>query len=163
MPPGNLAAYFLLSSDLPGTVEQPDFYFQENNPDALQALDNLMLTQGWRRFVWKDILTETYPPLKFYPEEGLAVSGQINRLLTNKPLANAEVLLVNSGTDGFIIQTKTDAAGRFGVNGLDYDSVRTLFVQAKNEKGKANTLVILDKTSIPPLQFLSPVPAEDIL
>jgi TonB-dependent SusC/RagA subfamily outer membrane receptor len=65
-------------------------------------------------------------------------------------------LLVSSGSQGFIVQTKTNETGRFAVDGLDFDSVSTLFVQAKNEKGKANTLVLLDKTEVPPLQFLSP-------
>ena len=42
--------YLLLSSDLSGTVESPEYYFAKNNDTVTEASDNLMLTQGWRRF-----------------------------------------------------------------------------------------------------------------
>jgi TonB-dependent SusC/RagA subfamily outer membrane receptor len=152
----NLVNYLLLSSDLQGPVEQPEYYFKGTEASTVQALDNLMLTQGWRRFVWKDVLAENHSPYKFYPEQHLSISGQINRLLTNKPLANAEVLLYTTGRSGYILQAKTNEAGRFRVEGLVFDSVASLFVQAKNEKGKLNTTVLLDAATAPPLRFLSP-------
>jgi TonB-dependent SusC/RagA subfamily outer membrane receptor len=156
----NLVNYLLLGSDLQGVVEQPGFYFQDNGAGTVQALDNLMLTQGWRRFVWKQVLEETRAPLQFYPEQHITISGKINRLLTNKPLANAEVLLFTSGKQGYMIQAKTNDAGRFLIEGLVFDSVTSLYVQAKNEKGKLNTTVVLDEMTTPPLRFLSPEATE---
>lgn len=40
----------LISSELKGSIESPEFYFQNNNPLADQALDALMLTQKWKRY-----------------------------------------------------------------------------------------------------------------
>lgn len=60
-------SYLLLSSELRGTVEQPDFYFS-GSAEALSALDNLMLTHGWRRFNWVDILSPRPFKPQFIPE-----------------------------------------------------------------------------------------------
>ena len=52
----NMVSSLLLSSDLKGFVEDPYDYFSDNTPFLQQALDNLMLTNGWRRFDWSKIL-----------------------------------------------------------------------------------------------------------
>ena len=46
----------LLTSDLKGYVEQPNYYFTSNN--AAGDLDVLMLTQGYSRFEWKQVLDD---------------------------------------------------------------------------------------------------------
>lgn len=52
----NIISYLWLSSDLKGSIQEPEYYFTET-PEAEEAADNLMLTQGWRRFKWKDVIT----------------------------------------------------------------------------------------------------------
>ena len=51
----NVLNYLWLSSDLKGPIEFPQYYF-ENSAEVAKATDNLMLTQGWRRFKWEDVL-----------------------------------------------------------------------------------------------------------
>ncbi|MBY0433819.1 MAG: hypothetical protein K2U26_06890 [Cyclobacteriaceae bacterium] len=72
---GHIQEYLFLSSDLNGHIEHPEFYLSDA-PNSLEAVDNLMLTQGWRRFAWKEI---TYFPLpKFLPElNGPIVRGRV--------------------------------------------------------------------------------------
>ena len=156
----NLVTYLLLTSDLRGNIEQPEFYFKDQKPETIQALDNLMLTQGWRRFVWKEILADSIIPPKYYPEKSLSVSGQVNRLLTNKPLPNAEVLFLATGRQRLLMQTKTDDKGRFYLDGLHFDSTITMVVQAKNDKGKQNTTIVLDKPTSPAFSFKAPSPTQ---
>ncbi|RZL11763.1 MAG: hypothetical protein EOO89_20205, partial [Pedobacter sp.] len=43
----------LLNSNLKGIVEEPCFYLNRKSPKAWQALDNLLLTQGWVGYDWK--------------------------------------------------------------------------------------------------------------
>ncbi|WP_448633731.1 hypothetical protein [Pedobacter panaciterrae] len=45
----------LLSSDIKGYIEKPSYYFNNPTEETKSNLDLLMLTQGYRRFVWKDI------------------------------------------------------------------------------------------------------------
>jgi len=45
----------LLDSDVGGNVEAPGYFFgNESSSVRKYLLDALMLTRGWRRFVWKD-------------------------------------------------------------------------------------------------------------
>lgn len=52
----NAFEYLWLTSDLKGVIENPEYYFENTDSAANVALDNLMLTHGWRRFNWYDIL-----------------------------------------------------------------------------------------------------------
>ena len=41
--------HLLLTGELRGRVEQPNFYVKNTTPETRKALDDLLLTQGWRR------------------------------------------------------------------------------------------------------------------
>ena len=43
----------LLTSDLKGYIEQPNYYFNHINDTTTKNLDLVMLTHGYRRFEWK--------------------------------------------------------------------------------------------------------------
>ncbi|MFA9191280.1 hypothetical protein AAGV28_07850 [Flavobacterium sp. FZUC8N2.13] len=50
----NILTHYYLSTALNGTIYDPGYYFNEKNTDRHQALDLLLLTQGWRRYVWNE-------------------------------------------------------------------------------------------------------------
>lgn len=50
--PVNILTHYYLSSQIRGRIYDPVYYFDEENPNRVSAMDLLMLTQGWRRFVW---------------------------------------------------------------------------------------------------------------
>ena len=52
----NVRAHLLLTSELCGYVENPAYYFQPRTPQMQQALNDLLLTQGWSRFRWEQVL-----------------------------------------------------------------------------------------------------------
>ena len=52
----NLFEYLWLTSDLKGNVESPEYYLTSGDTAVARATDNLMLTHGWRRFTWSDVL-----------------------------------------------------------------------------------------------------------
>ncbi|WP_165864968.1 TonB-dependent receptor plug domain-containing protein [Rufibacter latericius] len=149
----NLLSNLLLTSDLRGYIEQPDYYFSSQEPEATLALDNLMLTQGWRRFAWKDLLQDKKMSLPFPVEQSLAVTGTVLKLF-GKPEPGAIVTFLGYRTShAFLIDT-TDAEGKFsfGVMGLD-DSSKVV-VQARTAKGKSALEVRLDKGL--PITAISP-------
>ena len=49
--------YLWLTSDLTGRIESAEYYFTEPTPAVVAAMDNLMLTHGWRRFEWDDVMS----------------------------------------------------------------------------------------------------------
>lgn len=69
--------YFTLTSDLKGIIESPEYY-RSNDAFVKEATDNLMLTHGWRRFQWSNVISNTYPVINFLPEyRGHIVKGMV--------------------------------------------------------------------------------------
>ena len=98
IPEMNIEYYFFLCSDLRGTIESPAYYFEGNPSDAAAAADNLLLTQGWRRFNWSDALHTGKPAFEFLPEiEGAIINGKASEKKTGAPRANLEAYLAVPG------------------------------------------------------------------
>jgi hypothetical protein len=138
----NIFSTLLLTSDLTGYVEKPNYYFINENEQTRQDLDNLMLTQGWRRLLWKNILNNTSPVLAFQPEKTLKISGTI--LKSKKPVANCKVSIINTSGELFKTDTLTDAQGRFDFDHLNLDDNSRIVIQASSEENKRNLEIKLD-------------------
>ena len=52
---GNILTEMLLASEIRGFVPDPGYFFKVDDDEHRQALDLLMMTQGWRRFNWRDM------------------------------------------------------------------------------------------------------------
>ncbi|HEX5024414.1 MAG TPA: hypothetical protein VFV68_04045 [Agriterribacter sp.] len=117
----NIYSYLWLSSDLKGTVEFPSYYFQNNNDSTNTALDNLMLTHGWRRFKWTDVQQNKKPVLSFLPEyEGHIIEGKITDTITRKPYAEATAYFSLPTVNTKFYTSTSDANGnlRFYTRGI---------------------------------------------
>ncbi|MGV3588820.1 MAG: hypothetical protein ACO1OF_17575 [Adhaeribacter sp.] len=87
-------SYLYLTADLSSSVESPKYYLQQSTPETDAALDNLMLTHGWRRFRWQDVLQAQKPAFTFVPEyEGHIITGNITHKNTGTPVSNLPVYL----------------------------------------------------------------------
>ncbi|SKB89413.1 TonB-dependent receptor plug domain-containing protein [Daejeonella lutea] len=151
----------LLTSELKGFVEDPNYYFNEANTDRKRHLDLLMMTQGWRRFEWKDVFARKVPEPEFLPERALKVSGRITTAL-NSPVPSANVNLMIPGQGMPILNTRTDEAGKFTFDTLDFEGPVKLMLQARNEREKANVNILLDSLVALPVNNLN-VPLADVL
>ncbi|PRY89769.1 Plug domain-containing protein [Mongoliibacter ruber] len=130
----NILSHFRLSSELKGLVEQPSYYFDLENEKAEAHLDDLLLTQGWRRFRWEKLADENRKGPEF--ERGLEFSGQAVQLggksITEPHKVTA---MVNSFYDlPQILEGETDAQGRFTFTDLDFFDSVSVFTQVYLEK-----------------------------
>lgn len=50
----NIESHYYLSTQLKGNIYNPAYYFNEQHKDRQQALNSLLLTQGWRNYVWSE-------------------------------------------------------------------------------------------------------------
>ncbi|MGI4831990.1 MAG: TonB-dependent receptor plug domain-containing protein [Janthinobacterium lividum] len=131
-----ILSHLLLSSDLGGVLEDPSYYFREpQTPDIKLALNDLLLTQGWRRFVWKELLAGQLPGREFALEQGLGVSSQV-LTAAGQPAAGQSVayLQTNPPREG---QQLADAAGHFRFRGLDGLDTTAVLLRAAPAKGAA--------------------------
>jgi hypothetical protein len=78
--PADISSYLLLAADLRGFIEDAGYYLRDSSAVADQAADNLMLTHGWRRFRWDDVLASK-PPTPAYPPEvnGYLLQGRVRQ------------------------------------------------------------------------------------
>ena len=141
----------LLTADLKGYVEKPNYYFTNSSDSKERELDNLMLTQGWRRFVWDDLLQDKTVTAAYKPETG-DVSGIVVSD-NNKPVAGARVNLLFKTAGMMPLDTVTNAQGRFLFNGVWPDKDDEYIVTAADKRRKVSYNVELDKQPvlIPPI------------
>lgn len=143
----SILSNLLLTSDLKGYVEKPNYYFNSVNEKTRADLDVLMLTQGYRRFEWQKILNDEFPPITFQPEKSLQVSGHVTTF-GGKPIIHGKVTLVSTKQGFFYMDTVTDEHGRFTFGNLVFgDSIRFI-VQARTSKDHKN--VQIDRDNMAP-------------
>jgi hypothetical protein len=83
----DITSYLWLAADLKGPVESAARYLVAT-PEAAAAADNLLLTQGWSRFKWADVLAEKPDSLASLPElHGHLVQGRVVDSRTGAPAA----------------------------------------------------------------------------
>ncbi len=121
---GTILSKLLLEPDLTGKVEEPNFYFDDKESKANQALDYLLMTQGWRKFTWEKIRKDT----PFQPEfsiENTLVGGTV--YANGNPLKSAKVQVVGKNLSAI-----TNDKGYFQFANLDLSEIITLSVNDKN-------------------------------
>ncbi|NRF37861.1 TonB-dependent receptor [Pedobacter foliorum] len=133
----------LLTSDLKGYVEKPNYYFISEDETTNKALDYLMLTQGYRRFEWKDF-TDENPKVAIYKAESL-VNGISGKVVTlgNKPVPYGKVTLL-SIKSGIIADTVADVNGRFAFDKFVLTDSLKFTVQGRTQKNGRKVEVIID-------------------
>ncbi|HTQ63270.1 MAG TPA: hypothetical protein VMI12_00655 [Puia sp.] len=95
----DIVSYLWLSSDLQGNIESPSYYLTNSDAQADEATDNLMLTHGWRRFRWEDVLQNKMPVFEFLPEyEGHIITGKITDKKSGAPAENVLTYVSVPGT-----------------------------------------------------------------
>lgn len=146
----NILSYFLLSSDLKGEIEDPGSYFNSNE-DMHKHLDALLLTQGWRRYLY----TKPVDKIIFKPEPSLTVSGSVGGVFSQKKKKEAELTMMAFGHPPSVQTQTSDSLGRFRFNVDDqYGQNLNILIQSAKKSGKkVNYTLLLDKKESPPVSF----------
>ncbi len=122
-----------LRADLKGTIESPDLYLDDINQDTDEALDNLMLSQGWTQFDWTKILSGTTPHFKFLPEyTGPIVAGRIANTHDNTPAKGITTYLTIPGPPNELYITRSDSTGRLLFSTQKFYGSKEIVVQTNS-------------------------------
>ncbi|MCB9081301.1 MAG: TonB-dependent receptor plug domain-containing protein [Lewinellaceae bacterium] len=132
----NIKTYLLLSSDLRGRIEQPGYYFNPSSAGRAQLLDLVMLTHGWRRFTWKNILSDDVSILQYLPENGFTIQGQILRAGSSNPVAATAWITPLISNSVFPDPFRTGEDGLFTAVGFQLMDTTNIMVQASVFKEK---------------------------
>ncbi|UIR56620.1 carboxypeptidase regulatory-like domain-containing protein [Sphingobacterium sp. SRCM116780] len=143
----SIVSNFLLTSDLKGYVESPNFYFNEKNADKDKALNALLMTQGFRRFEYQDLINEKLPVLSFMPEQGIEIAGTL-RLNTGRAVPNGGLLL-SIPSKSIRKDTYTDAKGRFVFKDLVFSDSSKVTVNARGNDNYRSLVINMDQSYYP--------------
>jgi len=144
-----ILSYLLFNSELKGYIEKPNYYFANITKESRADLDALMLTQGYRRFTWKELETAGTPAVAnaFVAEKQLDISGLL-KTKSGAPIADCTLTLIPQA-GGDVQTTKTDATGKFRFSNMDFSSGTRFILKALSSSGKKSVLT-LDKPTPPP-------------
>ena len=142
----NILSNLLLTSDLKGYVEDPAFYFLNQDARTLRTIDFLMMTHGWRRHHIRNVLTSPSLNLTNYIEKGQTISGRIRGFFGGN--VKKGPICVLAPKYNIVATTETDEKGEFIVNTSFRDST-TFLVQARTKKGFAGVDIEIDTPPYP--------------
>jgi hypothetical protein len=148
----------LLTSDLKGYIEKPNYYFNHADDKTNADLDVLMLTQGYRRFTYRNVIADKNPPITFLPEQGIEISGTL-RTNTGIPVAKGNVRMFIPDK-GYSTQTVTDANGNFRFSNVIVADSSKVTVNARDNANGSTLMLNIDGITAPPSTlYINPVGA----
>ncbi|TLP78774.1 hypothetical protein [Maribacter sp. ACAM166] len=125
-----LKGWLLLNSDLGGTVVDPDFFFSEDTKQKRFLLDALLLTHGWRRFVWKEMLgDEIQKDVAYVPEKGIMIKGTMVDYY-HPSMAKSVIAKFNVLEEALYDEQVADEKGQFSFGPYYFNDSITAIIQA---------------------------------
>jgi hypothetical protein len=114
--PVNILTHCYLTSQLRGKIFDPAYYFDRKNEDREAALDLLMLTQGWRKYVWGETTLKANN-LKNQQVLFDGVDGEVQTKIRLKKAASMQQIVMafypNKNETSDLIMA--DSAGKFTI------------------------------------------------
>lgn len=141
----SIASYLLLGSELRGYIEDPQYYFQQGSE---AGLDNLLLTNGWRKFKWENILQNKKPLFAFEPEyNGHIITGRVTVRETGNPVKDIGAYLSVPGTKTQFVTAMSDSDGNVKFEMKDFYGSSEIIAQIKGETDSKYRISIKDPFS----------------
>ena len=136
----SILPYLLLTSDLKGYIEKPNYYFANINKETRANLDALMLTQGYRRFIWKQLMNDSNlnAANAYNPEQYLDIAGTL-KTKNGTPIIDTKVILLPLG-----LTEQTDDKGHFKFAKINFQSDDKFILKAPSSSGKNAAVISMD-------------------
>lgn len=133
--PMTINSYLWLNADLKGYIESPSYYLTSDDKEVSEAQDNLMLTQGWSRFQWDQVLQNKAATFTYLPEyNGHIITAKVVNSETNLPAKNIVTFLGIPGKRVQLYSSQSDSTGRLTYNTKQFFGPNEIIAQT-------NTLV----------------------
>ena len=132
----------LLTSELKGYINRPEYYFEQRNRTRRKLLDNLLLIRGWRNYDLQQAFgTAEFKP-KYLPEDRLMLYGKVKSYFQNSADLGVTIL-ANNDTSHVAGVTVTDSLGRFSVPLDDFEGRMDALFQTRKAGKKLNRASII--------------------
>jgi hypothetical protein len=136
----NIYSTLLLTSDIKGYVYNPTYYFSSDADSVANHLDLIMMTNGWRRFKWEDVLAGDFPKINYLPENYLSVEGEVHGM-SKKLFSGKEInaVLEFKGHKKEFLNIPVQQDGKFSYSGMIFYDTAKFFYQFNNDQKKKLT------------------------
>lgn len=126
----NILSGLLMSSFLKGKIEKPNFYFDPNEEKAEKALDLVMLTHGWRSYIYEHTIN---PANAKYKPEQKNIETRTVLTMKNEPV-KATVLILEERSGDRISKIETDENGIFSFKKEPFKNYIAIAYTSNNQK-----------------------------
>lgn len=161
---GNARSWMLLSSEVKGFIEHPDYYFEADDVNHRRAADMLMMVQGWRRHRWQLMAgEEEFRKIQFI-EDSLYISGKVlnRRGKYMMPNVDLDVYLFRGDTQEWVKgTTRTDSLGNYAFAAPNMDGNWNVNFVTKVNGKKSRMRVTVDRNFSPMRKYLSPYETDE--
>lgn len=153
----SILSTLLLTTELKGHIETPHWYFEKGESRKKQeALDQLMLTQGWRRYNMQEVIEGNIQHPNTEYEESMSLKGKVTTNVLRKAVKNTQVR-ITAPKVGMIEVTNTDQNGFFNLKGFEFPDSTRYLVSAISKSNKDNVALQMQKDEYPEVTHILPV------
>ena len=140
----------LLTSDIAGFIEKPNYYFNHPDQKKLADLDILLQTQGYRRYSYDDIVNNKQKSVNYNVEKGIDITGTL-RSSTGIPVNRGNVH-ISIPDKNYYANAITNADGRFIFQNLIFPDSAKVVLSARDNVRASDLVLTVDgeqRQSIP--------------
>jgi hypothetical protein len=149
----DIESYLYLTSELKGGIDFKLLNLSDTTSDRNTKRDLVMMTQGWRNYLWNSIrYTNTFKVM--YPiEKGFCINGSVFNFSNYKSYSGYKLSYFDFKS-GFNGVAKVDENNRFKIEIPFHYNSHVYFIQNKNNKDKIENLgFILDTFQLPVIGY----------
>jgi hypothetical protein len=152
----NIVSHFLLSADIKGEVYKPAHYFSSGEDSIQQQLDLVMLTHGWRRIKWEELVSGKSPKLLYAKDTAyMSISGNVFGAIPGQMGNNPSVVLLIKQKDkeGGMLLVPIKPDGTFNETSTIIFDTAQIYYQFQNKELKnASAQFMTDRLQIPSIR-----------
>ena len=142
--PESIIAFLELRSEIKGNIQHPQRYFDPSNINRFKQLDLLLMIQGWRNFVWKEIEQREFK-IQYDVEQALTITGRVRKIWADKAMPNTNItMFAPKATGDKLFTTISDSSGRFRIDGAVFYGYQYINFTSRDHTGNKGGWIIVD-------------------
>ncbi len=162
----DIRTYLLLNSEIRGKIEMPCYYFNSEDQQRERNFDLLLLTQGWRSYLWNHLSDPRENGLAYSYERGTDFKGSIRSIHNHDIPVHSEVALTYKNQKVFgHDEGITFGKGKFLFPGYHFKDSISIIIEARKKQvrkgkkeGEADEMnrdfyIVMDTFSAPSISF----------
>lgn len=149
----DIESYLYLSSELKGEIDYRLLNLSDTTFYGKRNIDLVMMTQGWRNFLWNSIRYANTLKVIYPVEKGFCIQGALSDINNRQPGGgyNISYLDFKSGISGV---TKIDDDSKFNIELPFFYKTHDYFIQSRNIKGRIENIgFTLDTFPLPEISY----------